>query len=307
MNSSFPKSLSWMPKNTTLVSLPQNLQEYIPYSNSAQTMKWQSESFYKMSSNSLLVFSNYGFLSLKCPAYFLHESHSPFQVEFESHLLFEAFLSIYPKSKSSLLFLDFWNILSPSGIYQCNYIQIFHYCCLSLCPISLITLRSLDVREVPYASSHPHDCQGSTTLLTSLFIHLADFIEYLICVRNYSQFWDITTNKADGKILRLSSKGTQITNVSENMEEREPLCTVGGNVNWCSHYGKQYGMGLSQKKLKIGIPVMAKWKRIWIGTMRLQVRSLASLSQLKSRCGHELWCKSQTRLRSCIAVAVAMM
>jgi len=24
-------------------------------------------------------------------------------------------------------------------------------------------------------------------------------------------------------------------------EEREPLCTVGGNVNWCSHCGKQYG------------------------------------------------------------------
>ena len=23
--------------------------------------------------------------------------------------------------------------------------------------------------------------------------------------------------------------------------EREPFCTVGGNVDWCSHYGKQYG------------------------------------------------------------------
>lgn len=22
------------------------------------------------------------------------------------------------------------------------------------------------------------------------------------------------------------------------MEEREPVCTVGGNVNWCDHYGK---------------------------------------------------------------------
>ena len=28
------------------------------------------------------------------------------------------------------------------------------------------------------------------------------------------------------------------------------LCTVGGNVNWCSHYGKQYG-GSSKKKKKI--------------------------------------------------------
>ena len=25
------------------------------------------------------------------------------------------------------------------------------------------------------------------------------------------------------------------------MAEREPSYTVGGNVNWCSHYGKQYG------------------------------------------------------------------
>ena len=22
--------------------------------------------------------------------------------------------------------------------------------------------------------------------------------------------------------------------------KKEPLCTVSGNVNWCSHYGKQY-------------------------------------------------------------------
>ena len=27
---------------------------------------------------------------------------------------------------------------------------------------------------------------------------------------------------------------------SEDMEKREPLYTVGGNVNWCSHCGKQY-------------------------------------------------------------------
>ena len=25
------------------------------------------------------------------------------------------------------------------------------------------------------------------------------------------------------------------------VEKREPLCTVDGNANWCSHYGKQYG------------------------------------------------------------------
>ena len=32
----------------------------------------------------------------------------------------------------------------------------------------------------------------------------------------------------------------KITSVGEDVEKREPLYTVGGNVNWCSHYGKQY-------------------------------------------------------------------
>ena len=30
-------------------------------------------------------------------------------------------------------------------------------------------------------------------------------------------------------------------NVGEDVEKRKHLHTVGGNVNWCSHYGKQYG------------------------------------------------------------------
>ena len=32
------------------------------------------------------------------------------------------------------------------------------------------------------------------------------------------------------------------------MEKREPLYTVGGNVNWYSHYGKQYGDSPKNKK-----------------------------------------------------------
>ena len=31
------------------------------------------------------------------------------------------------------------------------------------------------------------------------------------------------------------------TNADEDVEKRESLDTVGGNINWCSHYGKQYG------------------------------------------------------------------
>ena len=36
------------------------------------------------------------------------------------------------------------------------------------------------------------------------------------------------------------------------MEKRELSYTVGRNVNWCSHYEKQYGD--SSKKLKIELP-----------------------------------------------------
>ena len=34
----------------------------------------------------------------------------------------------------------------------------------------------------------------------------------------------------------------QTTNVGEDMEKKEPSCTVGRKANWCSHCGKQYGV-----------------------------------------------------------------
>ena len=35
-----------------------------------------------------------------------------------------------------------------------------------------------------------------------------------------------------------------ITDAIEGVENREPFYTVGGNVNWCSHYEEQYGVSL---------------------------------------------------------------
>ena len=40
----------------------------------------------------------------------------------------------------------------------------------------------------------------------------------------------------------------EITSVGKDVEKRKLLCTVGGNVNWYSHYGKQYGS--SSKKIR---------------------------------------------------------
>ena len=36
-------------------------------------------------------------------------------------------------------------------------------------------------------------------------------------------------------------KNTLIISVGEDVEKKKLSYTVGGNVNWCSHYGKQYG------------------------------------------------------------------
>ena len=45
-------------------------------------------------------------------------------------------------------------------------------------------------------------------------------------------------------------------NAGEGVEKREPPCTVGGNINWYSHYGEQYGGSLKNLKLflKIELP-----------------------------------------------------
>ena len=36
-------------------------------------------------------------------------------------------------------------------------------------------------------------------------------------------------------------KNLQTVNAGEDVEKREPYCTVGGNVNRYSHYGERYG------------------------------------------------------------------
>ena len=36
-------------------------------------------------------------------------------------------------------------------------------------------------------------------------------------------------------------KTQETTSAGEDVEKKEPSCTVGRNANWCSHCGKQYG------------------------------------------------------------------
>ena len=60
--------------------------------------------------------------------------------------------------------------------------------------------------------------------------------------------WDMTSHWLEWP----SSKSLQTINPGKGVEKREPSCTVGGNVNWYSHYGRWYGDSL--KKLGIKSP-----------------------------------------------------
>ena len=60
--------------------------------------------------------------------------------------------------------------------------------------------------------------------------------------------WYITSHWSEW----LLSKTLQTTNAGEGVEKRENSCTVGGNVNWYSLYGRRYGD--SFKKLGIKPP-----------------------------------------------------
>ena len=53
------------------------------------------------------------------------------------------------------------------------------------------------------------------------------------------------------------------------------------------------------------VPIVAQWKWTWLASMGTQVWSLASLSGLRIRHCHDLWCRVQIQLRSGVAVAVA--
>ena len=50
----------------------------------------------------------------------------------------------------------------------------------------------------------------------------------------------------------LSTINEQITSVGKDVEKGESFCTVGGNGDWCNHYGKTVWRFL--KKLKIELP-----------------------------------------------------
>ena len=51
-------------------------------------------------------------------------------------------------------------------------------------------------------------------------------------------------------------------------------------------------------KSVLGVPIVAQWEQIQLVSMRMWVRSLASLSGSEIWCCRELWRRSQTQLGS---------
>ena len=51
--------------------------------------------------------------------------------------------------------------------------------------------------------------------------------------------------------IRMATVKRPQINVGQDVEKREPQYTVGGNVNWCSYYGKQYWRFLNKLKMEL--------------------------------------------------------
>ena len=54
----------------------------------------------------------------------------------------------------------------------------------------------------------------------------------------------------------------------------------------------------------MGVPIVSQWEQVRLVFLRMQVQSLASLSGSGIWHCHELWYRSQTQLRSHVAVAL---
>ena len=82
--------------------------------------------------------------------------------------------------------------------------------------------------------------------------------------------------------------GPHVPNEPVSLREGLENCTLVILGYWL--FGKQ---GI--KKKEMGVPAVAQQKWIWLVSMRMQIRSLASFSELRIRRCREPWSRSQTR------------
>ena len=92
---------------------------------------------------------------------------------------------------------------------------------------------------------------------TQIFQEAGQVVWYSHLLKNFPQFIVIHTvkvyvNKSYNEIPPHTGQNghnwsQQIINAVRGVEKRECSCTVGGNVNWYSHYGRQYGDSLNTR------------------------------------------------------------
>ena len=161
--------------------------------------------------------------------------------------------------------------VSSSGTHRCHFksflLVIFsaHTCLLPgrncwssefpqniICPFFKVLTRWLQCFymssapgwEASWDLQHQAQCESSQCCGSSVIWKLNKYMmrEHWLLEKCKSKLqWGITSHWAEWP----SKKNLQTINATEDVEKREPFYTVGGNVNWCSHYGEQYG-GSSQ-------------------------------------------------------------
>ena len=67
--------------------------------------------------------------------------------------------------------------------------------------------------------------------------HMKRCLMSLLRENQMKPHWDVTSHLSEW--LKLTTQ--EIAGVGKDVEKGEHFYIVGGNVNWCSHSGKQYG------------------------------------------------------------------
>ena len=84
----------------------------------------------------------------------------------------------------------------------------------------------------PHIHTHTHTHTHS--------VYMSELLSQLLEKCKSKLQWVITSYQSE----RPSPENLQTIIAGEDVEKREPSWTVSGNVNWYSHYGKQYGDSL---------------------------------------------------------------
>ena len=180
--------------------------------------------------------------------------------------------------------------LSGLRIQHCHEIWLWHRQAAAA-PIWLLA------RELPYAISAVLKKQKKKRNV--LKVHVLDYLRAYTKVCGWDSSYAWITETANGR------KDIYVNNTHlHSFLHSAYICRAPAWVQLTVLLEKQTSKWTIQEKW--GVPVVAQWKRIWLVSMRIWVRSLALLSGSNIQHCRELWCRSQTQLRSCVAVAVAL-